>query len=111
VTTSEVSVSVTIDDQSRLDAIVEELSTFAEVSCERDMAIVCLVGENLGSDAGAFGRMLEALDGIPLRMVSQAALRRNVTFVLRQADVAGAMNRLHEQFFEAAEAASAARGL
>jgi aspartokinase len=50
--------------------------------------------------------MLEALDGIPLRMVSQAALRRNVTFVLRQADVASAMNRLHEQFFERAPAAA-----
>ncbi|HET7617628.1 MAG TPA: aspartate kinase [Vicinamibacterales bacterium] len=106
VTTSEVSVSVTIDDQSRLEAIVDELSAFAEVTCERDMAIVCLVGENLGSDARAFGRMLEALDGIPLRMVSQAALRRNVTFVLRQADVASAMNRLHEQFFEQAPAAA-----
>ncbi|HEY7791649.1 MAG TPA: lysine-sensitive aspartokinase 3 [Vicinamibacterales bacterium] len=106
VTTSEVSVSVTIDDQSQLDVIVEALSAFAEVTCERDMAIVCLVGENLGSDAGAFGKMLEALDGVPLRMVSQAALRRNVTFVLRQADVAEAMNRLHAAFFETVEAAA-----
>ena len=110
VTTSEVSVSVTIDDQRRLDAIVEALSAFAEVSCERDMAIVCLVGESLGSDAGAFGRMLEALDGVALRMVSQAALRRNVTFVLRQADVADAMNRLHETFFGEPAAAGRAAG-
>ncbi|MDE3154590.1 MAG: aspartate kinase [Acidobacteriota bacterium] len=109
VTTSEVSVSVTIDDQRRLEAILAALSEFAEVTCERDMAIVCLVGESLGADAGAFGRMLEALDGVPLRMVSQAAHRRNVTFVLRQADVADAMNRLHETFFGRA-ATAASRG-
>ncbi|HVB37633.1 MAG TPA: aspartate kinase, partial [Vicinamibacterales bacterium] len=110
VTTSEVSVSVTIDDQRRLDAILPALSEFAEVTCERDMAIVCLVGESLGADVGAFGRMLAALDGVPLRMVSQAALRRNVTFVLRQADLADAMNRLHETFFGQAETAAGQAG-
>ena len=53
VTTSEVSVSVTVDDTRRLDAIVDNLRKFADVSCEPDMAIICAVGENLrtGSDA------------------------------------------------------------
>ncbi len=99
VTTSEVSVSVTVDDTRRLDAIVDNLRGFAEVSCEREMAIICTVGEDIHEDPKAFGRALAALDSIPLRMVSQAASRRNITFVLRDADVPEAMMRLHKAFF------------
>jgi aspartate kinase len=99
VTTSEVSVSVTIDDTRRLDAIVDNLRTFAEVSCEPDMAIICAVGERLRADATLFGRAVTALDRLALRLVSQAASRRNITFVLRNADVPDAMMRLHEAFF------------
>src|SRR5438045_8581936 len=50
VTTSEVSVSVTVDDTRRLDAILDNLRNFAEAGCERDMAIICAVGENLRTD-------------------------------------------------------------
>jgi aspartate kinase len=99
VTTSEVSVSVTVDDTRRLETIVANLRTFAEVNCEHDMAIVCAVGENLRLDPALFGRAVMALDRIPLRLVSQAASRRNITFVLRDADVSHAMMRLHETFF------------
>ena len=64
-----------------------------------DMAIVCAVGENLRADPTLFTRAVAALDRIPLRLVSQAASRRNITFVLRDADVPEAMNRLHGAFF------------
>ena len=99
VTTSEVSVSVTVDDTRRLEGILDNLHNFAEASCERDMAIICAVGENLRADPTLFGRAVTALDRIPLRLVSQAASRRNITFVLRDSDVAHAMMRLHETFF------------
>ena len=99
VTTSEVSVSVTIDDARRLEAIVDNLRNFSEVSCEREMAIISAVGENLRLDASLFSRAVSALDRIPLRLVSQAASRRNITFVLRNSDVPHAMMRLHETFF------------
>ena len=99
VTTSEVSVSVTVDDTRRLDAIVDNLRGFADVACEREMAIICAVGEDIHEDPKAFGRALAALDAIPLRMVSQAASRRNITFVLRDSDVPEAMMRLHDMFF------------
>jgi len=99
VTTSEVSVSVTVDDTRRLEAIADNLRNFADVACEREMAIICAVGENLRMDATLFGRAVTALERIPLRLVSQAASRRNITFVLRDADVPHAMTRLHEQFF------------
>jgi aspartate kinase len=101
VTTSEVSVSVTVDNARRLDDIVCNLVNFADVSCEPDMAIVCAVGENLRSDPALFGRAVTSLERIPLRLVSQAGSRRNITFVLRDADVPEAMHRLHETFFRA----------
>jgi aspartate kinase len=99
VTTSEVSVSVTVDNPRRLDDIVHNLQSFADVASEPDMAIVCVVGENLRADSALFGRAILALDGIPLRLVSQAASRRNITFVMKDADVPEAMHRLHRQFF------------
>jgi aspartate kinase len=100
VTTSEVSVSVTVDNPRRLDDIVDNLTKFAEVAVERDMAIVCVVGENLRSDPMIFGQAIMSLDRIPLRLVSQAASRRNITFVLRDSDVPEAMSRLHQEFFD-----------
>jgi len=102
VTTSEVSVSVTIDDTRRLNDVVDNLRHFAEVACEPDMAIVSAVGESLRSDPALFVRAVTSLDRIPLRLVSQAAGRRNITFVLRDADVPAAMERLHDAFFAAA---------
>jgi aspartate kinase len=99
VTTSEVSVSVTIDDDRRLDVVIAELSDFAEVQVERGMAILCAVGDRLRGDPHIAARVLGALDGFALRMVSQAASRRNVTVVLRDADVPAAMTRLHDLFF------------
>jgi aspartate kinase len=108
VTTSEVSVSVTIDDRRHLPPLIEALSAFADVSCEHDMAIVCAVGEYLHDDPTVLIRVMRALEGITLRMVSQAASRRNVTCVVRDSDVTSALSRLHAEFFEAP--ALAARG-
>jgi aspartate kinase len=102
VTTSEVSVSVTIDDRRSLDGILAELRAFADVSCEDGMAIVCAVGERLRTDAHLATRVLSALDGIPLAMVSQGGSRKNITVVLHDADVAAAMRGLHRRFFEGA---------
>jgi aspartate kinase len=99
VTTSEVSVSVTVDNPRRLDDILGNLRNFAEVGCEPQMAIVCIVGENLKSDPTLFARAVSSLDRIPLRLVSQAASRRNLTFVLRDSDAPEAMRRLHTAFF------------
>lgn len=106
VTTSEVSVSVTVDDRRRLPAIVEGLSEFAEVNCDHDMAIVCAVGEGLQTDPTLVGEVLRGVGDVPLRMVSQAASRRNVTFVLREADLKTALGQLHARFFDDAPTAA-----
>jgi aspartate kinase len=104
VTTSEVSVSVTVDDRRRLPEIVAALSDFAEVDCEPDMAIVCAVGEGLQQDPTLVGHVLQALGDVPIRLLSQAASRRNITFVIRESDVPRALGRLHDHFFAPAGA-------
>ena len=65
------------------------------------MAIICAVGEDLRSDPTLFAPRRPALDGVPLRLVSQAASRRNITFVLRDADVPQAMKRCTTRFLRA----------
>jgi aspartate kinase len=100
VTTSEISVSVTVDDDSSLAGIVDALGEFADVNVERSMAILSAVGDNLSSDSRIAGHVISALEGFAVRMVSQAASRRNVTIVLRDADLAAAMRQLHAAFFE-----------
>ena len=98
------SVSVTVDDRRRLPEIVAALSEFAEVDCEPDMAIVCAVGEGLQQDPTLVGHVLEALGDVPVRMLSQAASRRNITFVIPESDVPRALGRLHDHFFAPAGA-------
>ncbi|MGE4055796.1 MAG: lysine-sensitive aspartokinase 3, partial [Vicinamibacterales bacterium] len=99
VTTSEVSVSVTVDNPKRLGDVMDNLRRFADVGTEADMAIVCIVGERLQSDPTLFARAVASLGGLPLRLVSQAASRRNITFVMRDGDVTDAMTRLHKALF------------
>jgi aspartate kinase len=105
VTTSEVSVSVTVDDSRRLPAIVSALQEFAEVSCDDHMAIVCAVGDGLQRDATLAAQVLSSVGDVPLRLVSQAASRRNITFVIRESDLPVALGRVHAKFLSALELA------
>jgi aspartate kinase len=99
VTTSEVSVSVTVDDAGRVEEIARALGEIADVRVEGGMAIVSAVGDCLRADTRVAARVIGALQDFPVRMVSQAASRRNVTIVLQDGDAARAMARLHEEFF------------
>jgi aspartokinase len=65
------------------------------------MAIVCVVGDGLQRDPALAAQVLGSVGNVPLRMVSQAASRRNITFVIREADLPSALGRLHETFFPA----------
>jgi aspartate kinase len=99
ITTSEVSVSVTVDDPRRLPGVIEAVSEFAQVEAEHDMAIVCVVGEGLQNDPAVIGQVLQAAGNVPIRMISQAASSRNVTFVIRGQDLTHVLGRLHNTFF------------
>src|SRR5436190_17526388 len=103
VTTSEVSVSVTIDDNRRGADIVASLLQFAEVTVEEQMAILAVVGDRLTTHSALAARIVGALTAFPLRMVSQAASRRNVTIVLPEAYLAPAMRHLHRELFSVAQ--------
>ena len=99
VTTSEVSVSVTVDDRRRVPEIVAALREVADVTVEDDLAILSVVGDRLRTHSTLAARIVGALTDFPLRMVSQAASRRNLTMVLPETHLAAAMTHLHREFF------------
>jgi aspartate kinase len=101
VSTSEISVSLTIDQTAHLDQIVRELHEFAEVSVDQDQAIICLVGEKIPITAGIGARVFKALDDINVRMVSQGASSMNLGFIVKSDDLPRAVQRLHNEFFVA----------
>ncbi len=99
VATSEVSVSLTIDNTSRLKEITAELEAFAEVNVEQNQALVCVVGDNIRSTPGVAGRIFHALSDVNIGMISQGASLLNFGFVVADADVARAVAALHAEFF------------
>ncbi|HEU0139083.1 MAG TPA: lysine-sensitive aspartokinase 3 [Bryobacteraceae bacterium] len=99
VATSEVSVSLTIDDTERLQSIVDELKRFSEVSVEENQAIVCLVGDNIRFTPGVAARVFSALERVNIRMISQGASKLNLSCVVAQTDLKEAATRLHDEFF------------
>jgi aspartate kinase len=99
VTTSEVSVSLTIDNTRRLAEITRELCEFAEVNHEDNQAILCVVGDNIRYTPGVAARIFQAVRHINVRMISQGASLRNVSFVVQEKDLRPAVEALHAAFF------------
>jgi aspartate kinase len=99
VATSEVSVSLTIDNPARLEEILAELRKFSEAEIEQEQAIVCLVGENIRHTPGVARRVFNSLDGINIRMISQGASLLNISFVVAEADLKRTISALHQEFF------------
>jgi aspartate kinase len=99
VATSEVSVSVTVDDDLHLDAVVAQLSMYGDVSIERGRGIVALVGAGLGESTATMARALAALGDLRLYMVSLSATGINLTLIVEGDQVHEAMRRLHDAFF------------
>jgi aspartate kinase len=97
--TSEVSVSLTIDNPRALAAIRAELEAFAGVSIEEDHAILCLVGENIGRTPGVAARVFCALRDVNVRMVSQGASLLNISLLVASSDIHRAVASLHREFF------------
>jgi len=99
VATSEVSVSVTIDDASRLDSLLVDLRDLGDVSIERNRGIVAIVGAGICDAAGAMGRALVALGDVHIHMMSLSATGINLTVIIDADSVNPAMRRLHSEFF------------
>lgn len=103
VSTSEVSVSVSVDTQRHLDAAVEDLRKFAEVLIEKDKCIICVVGDGVRSTPGIAGDVFQALKEaqVNVLMISQGASKINVAFVVEDADCQKAVQALHRKFYGA----------
>jgi aspartate kinase len=99
VSTSEVSISVTVDSNEKLPEICAELGKIADVKYEGRKALVCLVGEDIRGYSGIAGRVFSAVSHINVRMISQGASEINMSFMIDEEDVEEAVRSLHKQFF------------
>ncbi len=99
VSTSEVSVSLTVDSNESIPALAADLAKLADVKYEGRKAIVCLVGENLRATPGLAARVFAELTDVKIRMISQGASEINLTFVIEEEAVPDVVQRLHKAFF------------
>lgn len=100
VATSEVSISVTLDDPTNLDDVVADLMQFGDVSVERQRGIVAIVGAGIADGSRAIADAIAALGPVPVYMASLSATGINFTLVIDDSEVVPAMQRLHRTFFE-----------
>ncbi|HKW99768.1 MAG TPA: lysine-sensitive aspartokinase 3 [Bryobacteraceae bacterium] len=99
VATSEVSVSLTIDNPQRLAEVSRELRQFSEVEVEERQAIICLVGDNIRYTPGVAARVFQSIGKVNIRMISQGASLLNLSVVVAEADLKRAVEALHREFF------------
>ena len=99
ITTSEVAVSITIDDETHLQAILSELRTFGSVEVDRNQTIVCLVGDMVSEKLGVMTKVFDAMSDIPIRMVSYGGSRNNVSILINSEFKEAALNSLNDGVF------------
>lgn len=100
VSTSEVSVSLTVDSNERLPAIAADLSNLADVKYEGRKALVCMVGEDIRGQSGMAAQVFSAIKHINVRMISQGASEINMSFMIEEDDADEAVRSLHAAFFK-----------
>ncbi|MCH5222143.1 MAG: aspartate kinase [Muribaculaceae bacterium] len=99
IATSEVGVSISIDDDSRLAAIVDDLKQFGTVSVDRDMVIICVVGDLEWQNCRYQAQVLDALADIPVRMISYGGSNYNISVLVRKEDKIHALKALSKKLF------------
>lgn len=100
VATSEVSVSLTLDNTEYLDKIVEELEKIGRVEVEKGNAVVCVVGSGLRETAGVAAQIFQAIANFNISLISHGSSSVNLTFVVKEDVVNNVVQRLHKEFFE-----------
>ena len=100
ITTSEVSVSVTIDEKHNLEKLVEKLGPVADVEVRENQSIVAVVGRNLMKDSGVGARVFESLRGVPMSMFSLGTSGLNLSIVIDEKDAERAVKAIHATLFE-----------
>lgn len=99
ITTSEVGVSVTIDNSRHLEEIIDDLKKFGTVEVDRDMVIVCVVGDLVGEKKGYANKIFDALREIPIRMISYGGSNHNVSLLVHANDKKEALRALSAKLF------------
>ena len=97
--TSEVGVSVTVDNVKYLNEIVDDLKKYGTVTVDRDMCIVCVVGDLDWENVGFEARALDAMHDIPVRMISYGGSNYNISFLIRESDKKRALQSLSDTLF------------
>jgi len=105
VSTSEVSVSLSVDSNEKLPAIAADLSKLADVKYEGRKALICMVGENIRGQSGIAARVFQSVRHVNLRMISQGASEINMSFMVEEDDADEAVRSLHAEFFADADPA------
>ncbi|MGB4773617.1 MAG: aspartate kinase, partial [Daejeonella sp.] len=100
ITTSEVAVSVTIDEVQHLDDIIIDLNKFGTVEADTNQTIICIVGDFGADKHGYASRVFEALKHIPIRMISYGGSSYNISLLVSQNDKTEALRSLHNRLFE-----------
>ncbi len=100
ITTSEVAVSLTIDDDSNLTEILKELNDFGSVEVDKDQTIICVVGDFLASKSGYAAQVFESLKSIPIRMISYGGSTNNISVLVNSNLKKDALIALHKGLFD-----------
>lgn len=100
IVTSEVGVSVTVDNERNLPAILEDLKKFGTVTVDRDMVIICVVGDLEWQNRGFEAEVVNALKEVPVRMISYGGSNYNISLLVRKEDKVRALNLLSERLFK-----------
>ncbi|MFI5238081.1 MAG: ACT domain-containing protein, partial [Ignavibacteriales bacterium] len=98
ITTSEVAVSVTVDETTYLSEIIEELNYYGSVEIDSEQSIICVVGENLIEQKGVISKVLEALKHFNIRMISYGGSRHSISILVNANDKKDALISLNEIF-------------
>lgn len=99
ITTSEIAVSLSIDNARNLDNIVEELRVFSEVEIDKDMTIVCVVGDMISGEKDFSKQVFDALDGIPVRMISYGGSRYSISILTSDKYKKETLKRISKHLF------------
>ena len=99
ITTSEVGVSVSIDNTKRLEEILNDLKKFGTVTVDKDMVIICVVGDLSNESIGFQAKVIDAVKDIPIRMISYGGSNYNISLLIKSEDKKKALNQLSQGLF------------
>ncbi len=99
ISTSEVSLALTIDNTDSLEQVVKDLERLGKVETEANNAVICIVGEGLRTTSGLASKIFSTIKDVNISLISHGASSVNLTFVVKEDEVANAIKQLHKEFF------------